>query len=81
MSELLGRPDLVAGPAQASDVAVVVAAAEGEGLDVVGHGGSGHAALVFAIPAERFGVQAPAALLYACAATEALGHNSPVNYA
>lgn len=53
--ELLGRAGLVAGGAEAADVAVVVAAPLGERNDMVGHRGFPNDAPGGAVPAERLG--------------------------
>ncbi|MFA7505282.1 MAG: hypothetical protein WCZ28_11330 [Burkholderiaceae bacterium] len=78
MAELLGRDLEVAIPAQVAGVAVLVAAAQGERLDVIDDDSEGGAPFGLAAFAQAIGPPQPAgALPLACAAAQpldALGH-------
>lgn len=73
VAELLSGPDGVAVRAEAADVVVGVWAILAQGDDVVGHRRSGDDPFGVAVPAQGLGGEAALALLYASAASEALG--------
>jgi hypothetical protein len=75
MTELLGRSGLVAVGTEASDVAVVIAAALGERHDVVGHGGFADEASGSAVLAERLGLEASQTLDDGSASAQTFPHH------
>lgn len=73
VAELLSRPDLVAGCAEAADVVVDIRTVAGQRDDVVGHRRWSEDAVRKAISAERLGVKAALPLRYTTTTTKAVG--------
>ena len=80
MPELLGGPRLVTRPAQAPDIAVVVATAFAEWHDMVWDGRRSDDAAFFAVTTKRLGLQSAAALSHASPAAKAFGHMANSRY-